>query len=383
MNKKRYIVGLDAGSDYIKIKIDDEEIVKYRNIYSFRDDKYMQHYYSMNGIIAANKSNISSMLDVSITKTSTNTTYNFIFGKQAEEFRKTKEERFNRYKSDDIQLAMNSILCIANTIVRNISKDEWRDELNIDVLLSTGLPYSEREIDGRDDEYIKKFKGEHIINFHNPSYPIKKIKINITDVILINEGEIALRQIIYEKDKFKKIKDKIVYIIDIGCYNVNFIGGTICENHDFKIIPELCVSLKEGNGTAIDLAIDEIKIKYEDSFGIYDKITRLDIIKAIKHKGKIRNENINIEYFYYKKSEIVGRRIGKKIINLTNLIKTKNNIFSIFIVGGGAYNPFIIEPIKEVLEDIGINRELIEVVDGPLDKNIKGYFNYGITNFER
>lgn len=382
MNEKRYIVGLDAGNAYIKIKIEGEEIITYENIYSFRDDKYMELYYSMNGIKAANKSNISSMLDVSVTKTSSNMSYNFIFGKQAEDFRTTNEERFNKYKSDDIKLAMHSIVCIANTIVSNIPKDEWRDELNIEVLLSTGLPYSEFKIYGREEEYIKKFKGEHIINFHNPSYPIKKINININDVILNCEGDYALRQIIYEKDKIEKIKDKIVYIIDIGCYNVNFIGGIVVEDSDFKIIPELCASIRSGNGTAIDLAIEEIKIKYEDMFGIYDKITRLDITKAVKGERTIIDENINIEYFYYKKSELIGRRIGKQIIKLTNLIKNKDNIYSIYIAGGGAYNPFLIEPIKEVLEDHNINRELIEVVDDPLYKNIKGYFNSGIITFE-
>lgn len=385
MHSQSYIVALDAGNACIKVKVGDREIDIYENIYSFRDEKYLTQIY-LDLKKTPNKFNIDRMMDVSVKNGSNNRIHNFIFGKQVLELRINSNERCDNCKSNDMELVNHAIACIANSILKTMNKDEWTENVKVDILLSTGLPYWEFIIDGRKEEYITMFKGEHTINFLHPFYPVKEMKINIINAIVKSEGDMALRQILHEKKNLDDTENKIFYVIDIGFYNINVIGANFPDNIDFTVIPELSYSLKDGLGTAIELTRQDLKTVYSKKLWPFGDITRAEVIEATKknyYERIISGSDINIEPFYQKNCYFIAKRISKNIKScFKDIHKINYNISEIYIVGGGAYDSLIRDSIKEALKEININSDLIKFVDDAEYKNIHGYFTQQIINLE-
>ena len=385
MYSEPYIVALDPGNAWIKVKVGDREIDIYENIYSFRDDQYLTEFYLCLTRIP-NKFNIDRMMDVSVKNGSSNRIHNFIFGKQALDLHINSNERGNSSKSNDMELVNHSIACIANSILKVMDEDKWTENVKVDIILSAGLPYWEFIIAGRKEEYMSMFKGEHTINFLHPCYPVKEMKINIINTTVISEGDMALRQVLYEKKDLNDTENKIFYIIDLGFYNINVIGAHFDENLDFTVIPELSYSLKEGLGIAIELTRQDLKTAYSKKLGPFGEITRAEVIEAAKenyYERKISGSDINIEPFYQKNCYFIAKRISKNIKSyFKDIHKNNYNISEIYIVGGGSYDSLIRDSIKEGLKEININSDLIKFVDDAEYKNIQGYFTQKIIKLE-
>lgn len=376
-----------GGNNSIKLVTESEKEVNYENIYCDIDKEKIEKEYKRNGSIKANKFNIATMLDVKVTSKA-GEERTFIFGKKAERYRTEATERINNYKSDDSQLVYNSIVALANTVVSELdfSKLEGEEELLIEASICTGLPFHEYETADRKEKYAKFFKGSYSIEFLNPSYPIKKVTVALKNVELEIEGLSALRQTLFDENVLENegILEKVVAMIDIGCYTTDIIGGLFYENFDddgnlaigFDTQSDLCQGIINGVGTALDNVISKLKSKYSSKLGQYGDFTRQEIIKAAENENKLINgTEFSIEPFYTDECSKLGSIIGEKFAQLYDASGYKNKILYIYLAGGGSFNKTIVEDFKEKIEQKGFDINNVKLVKSPVYANAKGYFN--------
>ena len=389
--KIRVTAGLDGGNNSLKLDLGNGNVVQYDNIFAPRIEVDLEKEYMRNGKRVANKFNIANMLDVSIK--SGERENSFIFGNQAQKYRTNIKERVNNYKSDDEQLALNSLVALTNTVIANLDKENWEEELNIEVNLCTGLPFHEYETGVRQDKYKKLFVGNHEIKFLNPSYPVKKVNLTVKDVELEIEGLAALKQTIFDKgimdSNHNQIIGKIVSMIDIGCYTTDIVGGIFVDDIDeegnpfvqFDTLSEVCKGIIQGVGTAADNTIKRLKSDNASKLGQYDDFTRQDIFKATSNNGIIPGTDFNIEPTYSEECRKIGNDIGNTFAQLIDASGFRNKLLKIYIAGGGSYVEAIVNEFKKVFEEKGFSNNLIDIVDNPVYANANGYFNIADTTF--
>lgn len=396
--KKIIIAGIDAGNTSIKLQLKDDKNVTYENVYSERIDVDMNLEYQLNSKRSVNKRNIKRLLDVEVFDGEETTS--FIFGEQAKKYKTVISERPNDYKANDKQLVMNSIVSLANSIVSDEMENEnWRevlkDEMDYEASISVGLPFQEYHIEGKKEEYKKNFLKNFKIKFLNPSYPIKIMNLNIKNVDVDIEGNSAIKQTIFEKGIMEKsvqeIADKVVVMIDIGCYSIDVVGGRFLEDEDedgiifadFEIIKKLSQGITQGVGTALDNVISEIKSKYSREIAQHRVFTRQEISDAFTTEEKfISGTKYKIEPFYTNELSKLGIKIGKAFVDMVNAAGYKEEILKIYVAGGGSLNQILMDSFKKYLEEQNYSSDIIEVSDNPIYANARGYYNIAISNFE-
>lgn len=384
------IVGIDGGNNSIKIESGNDKPVNYENIYCNIDAEKMEKEYKRNAKIKANKFNIANMLDVKVT--SNGKTHTFIFGKKAERYRTVAVERVNNYKSDDEQLVLNSIVALVNTTISNMDNSKWKDELNMEISLCTGLPFHEYEIEDRKIKYSDLFKGKYTIEFLNPSYPVRKVNLTIDNVELEIEGLAALKQTLFDENTLENENalNKVVSMIDIGCYTTDIVGGLFFEDCDeegnsyvnFETQSDLCTGIVNGVGTALDNVISKMKNKYSKELGQYGTFTRQEIIKAAESDDKlVGGTEFSIEPFYSDECAKLGTFLGTQFAQVYDESGYKNKILYLYVAGGGSYNEIIINTFKEAISKKGFNDKLVKFINNPVYANAKGYFNIADCKF--
>lgn len=395
---KMIIAGIDAGNTSIKLQLKDGKTVTYENVYSERSDVDMNLEYQLNSKKSVNKRNIRRFLDVKVTDGEEE--ISFIFGEQAKKYKTVIAERPNNYKADDKQLVMNSIVSLANTIIsEEMEKENWtsllKDEMEYEASISVGLPFQEYHIDGKKEEYQKNFQKLFTIEFLNPSYPIRKMKLNIKNVDVDIEGNSAIKQTIFEEGIIERpasdIADKTIAMIDIGCYSIDIVGGRFLEDEDengdifvdFEIIKKLSQGITQGVGTAIDNVIAEIKNKYSKEIAQHRVFTRQEISEAYTTDSKcISGTKYNIEPFYTNELTKLGNKIGKAFVDMVNAAGYKEEMLKIYVAGGGSLNKVLMNSFEDYLVSMNFNKEIIEISENPIYANARGYYNIAISNFE-
>lgn len=400
MSKKNdmIIAGIDAGNTSIKLQLKDDNTVTYENIYAKRSAIDMRSEYELNSKRIANKRNIKRFLDVEVIDDDSK--YSFIFGEQAKKYKTELTERPNAYKANDKQLVVNSIVSLANTIVSNeMNNENWKeilkDEMSYNVSISVGLPFYEYHIEGKKEEYKNNFKKNFKINFLNPSYPIKTMNLNIKNVDVDIEGNSAIKQTIFEKgimDKpINEIVNKVIIMIDIGCYSIDIVGGRFLEDEDedgevfvdFEIVKKLSDGINIGVGSALDNIIMQVKNVYSKEIAQHRVFTRQEIAEAFESENKcIPGTKYNIEPYYTNEIESLGEKIGKVFVDMINAAGYKEEIHSIYIAGGGSLNKILLEKFKAYLIDNNYDVNKIQVSENPLYANARGYYNIALSNFE-
>ena len=386
--KLKTIVGLDGGNNSIKLVLAENEVVNYENIYCDLNEESLEKDWKRNQNRKANKHNLATMLDVKVITGKDKKENKFIFGKKAERYRPTVVERVNDFKTNDEQLIYNSIVALANTVISRIGSDKWEEELELDVDLCTGLPFHEYETKDRKEKYSNKFLGTHIIEFLNPSYPVKKMTVNIKNVELEIEGLAALRQTLFDDGVLEQdnILNKVVAMIDIGCFTSDIVGGIFLEDIDeegnpyttFETQTDLCKGIISGVGTAMDNTRKKMLDAYSSQLGQYDKFTRQEIFRAATNEGAnglIEGTNFSIEPYFTKECNDLGTLIGKEFTQLYKESGYKTKMCKIYVAGGGSYNDKIMKSFRDTLIKEGFDDKLVKIVTDPVYANARGYFN--------
>ncbi|MBQ3420680.1 MAG: hypothetical protein IJH34_03230, partial [Romboutsia sp.] len=293
---KTYKVGADGGNSKIKIVYDDK-YTYYDNIYApnceidykaikFTEeemDEYLRNVLNIRFTWHANKED--KMVQ------------DFLFGKLANTDKTQIKERVNADKSDDIMLVMCTLLCSVNFIIENMDENELKEEMEINLDLSTGLPYHEFKIEELRKKYAEHYEGEHIIEFKDPRYPVKEIKLNVIDGVKVeSEGMCGLKTIIEMQDIINEESEEeylgtLWSLIDIGGFTTDVMGGIIQESKrgiKFDLsVGNLGNGINLGVSSAQDAAIEKINETYKKKLSTFN-ITRAEVNEAELRKGKFK-----------------------------------------------------------------------------------------------
>lgn len=405
MNKKikevSAIVGLDAGNK--SIKLISNIIGKDQIVDDFYDNVYCESYnvklnYDLKRGAMVEKENrpirYKNYLDVSVTRNNALKPDKFIFGKQAVDSGVTLKERVNNYKTDDPMLVSNSLVCIVNTLLKQLDEKSIQDEMVFTIYLAAGLPYHEFIDGGRDKKYKESFQGTHIIEFNNPKYPIKKATVVIENLSIDIEGLAAL----YDNDKVdaliesqdRKLGEKRIFMVDIGCYTTDIIAGKFEYDKSENLLEFMedtvyCKGFTQGVGNALDPTVLALKEKYADVLGQNGTITRRDIDDAVENEGIIEGTDFEIEPYHTQNCITFANELSDYFTNIIILSagQIKQKINKIYIAGGGAKKPQITETfINKVSEKLGISTSSFELIKEPVFANARGYFGLAYAIYE-
>lgn len=377
--KKTYDLSADGGNTSIKV-IYDGKFTNYDNIYA-KDSSI--EYDAMNFDDEDMDEFLRDILNVRFTwhlGAKDEMVQEFLFGKLATNNKSDVDERVNADKSDDIMLNMVTILSGVNFMLENMDEKELKPEMELDINLSTGLPYHEYRIKTLRDKYAEHFLGSHIIENIDPRYPVKKIKVNIKNCKVNSEGMSALYTTITTKgiineDTKDELLDTVWCMIDIGGYTTDIVGGIFREKKNgFKLetIDRLGKGLTYGISTAQDRAIDNIKKKYTDNDQVKSsfKITRKEItvaeMKEGDLKGILNNKfKTNTTEFTNPEYKKIGKNIGNDFTQLFIKNAQMDSLKKIYVAGGGSLNEVVVSTLIKELVSRGIDKDIIEVITSP------------------
>lgn len=396
-NKKTIYFGLDAGNTSIKLKAGKNISDNYQNIYSYVDENQRKEIYELSGHTKLNKYNIKRNIDVNVCDGES--TVSFIFEENAREKADNIKERENINKSDDKQLICNSMVSLANSLIsKEMENENWEDsleeEMEYNVYVVAGLPYKEYQKNGAKEKYKENLIKRFTIDFVNPSYPVKRVILNVLDARIDIEGYSAIKQTIAEKKLLalgpKVLKNKVVQLIDIGCYSIDVLGGEFNidideegnETMKFLRLSSLCFGLSKGIGTALDKVI-ELILNSDLEISQHTTITRNDITEAYKdNNGLISGTDISINPYYEKELNKIIDDFAKTLLDHNKKSGKENNLLKLYIAGGGSVNEVVLDRLKKKLKE-RYKDEMIEVTDNPIYANANGYYNTARVTFKK
>ncbi|UYZ38949.1 hypothetical protein OD350_29110 (plasmid) [Clostridium beijerinckii] len=384
-----YYIGADGGNTKLKL-IYNNQYTNYDNIYAV--DSPID-YNAMNLTEEDMDEYLRNILNVRFTwhnGQADKRIREFLFGELATISRSDLQERLNADKSDDLMLTMTTILGSVNFILENMDPKELKEEMEFNLKLSTGLPYHEYKIPTLRDKYKNHYEGEHVIEFFDPRFPVRKVTVNIGETIVNSEGMSALEttingQGVLTEETKEFLMDTVWVMIDIGGYTTDIVGGIFRKKKNgikLETIDRLSKGLKYGVSTAQDKAIDRMKEHYKDKVTTSTfNVTRKEINNAEMREGKFKGI-INNRYktnttdFTYEEYRKLGRKIGNDFTQLYNANGQMDSLEKIYIAGGGALNEEVTKELISELDSRGISKELIQIVDSPnpVYVNAVGYY---------
>lgn len=384
--KVKVAIGLDAGNSSFKL-ISNGQAVSYENVFAPRRkvEEALERDYDLGG---SKFDELRDMLDVSITKEGEIIGEEFLLGSQASKYKKFVQERKTYLdKAQDEHLVRRGIVTMVTTVLEAMEKDELQDEMEMQLNVCTGLPYNEYKNKENIEKYISYFKGNHIIEFLNPNFPVKKVKVSIPNVVVDIEGMAALKQIIADKQltqgNISEIANKVVSIIDIGCFTTDIVAGTfrVVDSENGKRVvfdanALLCIGIKDGIGNAMDSVLKRLMKKYP---AIKDgDYTRNDIVQAIQNtynENCIPGTDFNIEPEFSRECMKLAKSLADAYIDLYSNTGYQNAIYKIYISGGGVLTESVVKCFDEMIKKT-LGENLVEVItDEPIYANAKGYSN--------
>lgn len=384
-------IGGDGGNSKIKI-IYNNKYTSYDNIYA-KDS--LVDYNAMNLTDEDMDEYLRDVLNVRFTYHNGKDdmqVQEFLFGEIATNNKSDLEERVNADKSDDLMLTMSTILSAVTFVLENKEQEEIKPEMTLELNFSTGLPYHEFKIIALREKYKAHYEGQHIIEFLDPRSPVKKLTVNINHVLVNSEGMSALEttiksQGVLTEETKEFLIDTVWCMIDIGGFTTDIIGGIFRKRKSgikLETIDRLSKGLNYGISTSQNAAIEKIKNHYNDNDNVKTstlKISRKDInnaeLREGKFKGILNNRyRTNTTEFTYDEYRKLGRKIGNDFTQLFIENAQMDSLEKIYVAGGGSLNSEVIDSLISELENRGINKEIIEVVESPnpVYVNAVGYY---------
>ena len=381
-----YNIIADAGNSTIKIIHNDK--------YCIYDNVYAQNVYiNYVGINSEEDEYLKDILNVKFISHAgeeIEESQEFVFEDFATLYKNELEERLNIDKSSDPMMTKVTVLAAVNYILEHIESDNIEENMEINISLTIGLPINEYKIRVLREKYRNSFKGKHKIEFKDPRYPVKDILVNINNVNIKMEGLSALSALtkVGEISKEKELLlDNVYYVIDIGGYCTNIVGGIIREEKQkvkLEIIDKFNKGLNYGISSAQDVAIEKIIRKYEGNVYSRFTITRKQIrdaeLREGIHKNIINNKfRTNTAEFTKDEYKKLGKKIADdfaKFIYLNRDFSYRDILKKIYITGGGALNNIVVESIIQRLEFYEINKTIVEIAKSinPVYANAVGYY---------
>lgn len=316
-----------------------------------------------------NEGNALDELHVKITSDAVKNNGVYMVGTLASRFSTADQSSIHDRKGESDQTMILMLTAIAYDAAISNVNDEI---INVDYLLSTGLPIDESKMDGSRAKFAEKLKnGMHQVEFlETPGLKNKKVRINFADVYVNTEGNAAMINITMD-DSYKPrnidLLKKNVLISDMGGNTTDF--AVIRAG---KIDNEYSSGVPLGIGIILDDIIREVHSKHRYPFK-----TRRELVECIiaddpyivRPKGspesikEIVDKHLkSFAVKQYKELEYMWNRIG--------------NLHAIQAVGGTAYL------LKDFLIDLNIEKSSLILysskkvpmkVSGALRKRIKNF----------
>ena len=410
----KVIAGIDGGNNTLKLwlelqkdsnvnaKAEPIKCITIDNIFCNRDDVTQETNYKLKqgrGVLT-NPKVLSKMLDVSITSKDEKEGFKFLLGDVAKLDQANSRERANNWKSEDKQLARNIIVAIANAIVSNLDESilkEGIDEIEVTVVACTGLPFHEFSVDNTVEDYVRKIEGNHVVEFLNPQYPVKKVNVNVERLFVEIEGLAALRQThfnlkILNQKSLDDLINRVSCMVDIGSGTTDIAGGIFVTDFDddgnekiiFEPNGDLCKGIVQGVGNPMDYTIKILQKENQKLLGQNGKITRKQILEAYLSESKnIPGLGLSIEPYFSAECERFGKDIAERFVETFNASGYKANMFKIFLSGGGSLINEIVTSFKNTLDECGYDSEKVVIIDNPVYANATGYFNIAKSRYAK
>lgn len=394
-DKNKFNVEVDAGNYSIKVLLE-SDFEKFTNVFIGADEKAVKEMFRNESYTNRSDETIYNSLYVSFKLSSDENAVDFLFDDRAIDIKESKYRK-NKEKSDDKQLVRNALLSIVALHIKKMKIEDYKEELNLEINVSTGLPVNEWKNAKNIKSYMDLFKGKHTIEFKDnyikDTLGIKKVNLNVLDVDVQVEGMAALQllsnfsldEICKEQEKSEKeimvqYKDKIVVVIDIGKHTTDI--AAIVYKYDkrsetlrIKTVNELVDGIDKGIGDIIQDVINEISEK--KLIDRKKKLTEEDILNAIiTWDGLITSCDLNIKKIYNANIEHFSNKLSEKFIEKCNEYGFRQDLKLILLSGGGSNDKHLIETFKSSLKENNYDKDIVEVMNDycePVYANVFGY----------
>lgn len=396
-----YDCSADGGNSTIKTLVEGEQYLSIPNVVASREKLD----YKMSPNLKESKTGVNR-LDVSVSRKFGEENSNessYLLGALAEQFKGLATPRQAGDKCNDSQLCSNMLASVAYSILKYkiVKGKELNENENVKVRLSTGLPFSEWENEGKQELFKNNLHGKHKIKFNNPFFVdmlgVETITLDVKDVIVNIEGESSLTPVLRLKFKdmdLRSLDGKIISVIDIGA------GTTEVVTKEFQIEydeedDEFNVDLSQANVTAgtvghlskgLAVGISDIYdnvIKDVKKNSDLDTISRRDIEIALGKRGVrdgqagwLLGKDINIMESFERHATALGADLARTTYEIYKKGNVRLNIYKIFVTGGGSHIKALVDSFKSTMAEQGIKIELIESLDepNPVYSNVIGYY---------
>lgn len=385
----------DGGNNSIKVVVDGQDAIVYDNIYSLN---YHEIDYDMQPNAKKSRFLGCDVLDVTIetnTDSKESITENLLFGDFAKRqsvnseitLRETKE-----LKSEDDALTRNILISLAATYVSNKIKNEesLTANENIDVILSTGLPYKEFSIKKCRDTMKSRLIGKHTIKFNHPYFKqlgLQDVTLNVKDVIVKIEGDAAIDSMTLSgdcslvenyKENLLALNKQKVFGIDVGRGTSEIIGKQFNyydseEGLSYDILGKMCKGISKGIGDIIYETYIEAKNKYGN-------LDLNDVEYAFKpsniHFGIIEGTTIDLTETF---NVMLIKFAQEIVIIFSGLFSSEADRLSVrrvYLAGGGSSFSLLKETIENGLKIKGFSNLDVVVTENPdpILANVYGYY---------
>ncbi|MEG0296745.1 MAG: hypothetical protein RR620_08495 [Clostridium sp.] len=325
----------------------------------------------------------------------------FLFGDMAKNWDSSRDFDGIANKHNNNVIIENSIASVAACFAQNVIllEKEKSENIRLNVALSVGLPVLEYGNEDSRDEFTKRLKGVHLVEFLSPYFHkngIRKITVNVERIELFREGEAALNSlarfsehpIITDEIKYE-YDGKIVSGIDLGKGSTDGITATFkvltdSEGNEYQklhIEKEKCLALR---GVSRDYKEVMLALQPKDT---ENELTMISIEQALKRKpealrGKIKelgNEDMLPEF-----RSVVKFHTDEIAESYKGTVKNHKNILIIYISGGASEIPELVESLKasfiKAYNLTGIHAEnfIKKIVTcsnpSPIIANVEGYY---------
>lgn len=409
--KTIYNCAIDGGNSSINIVIDGENFK--RSFPSIQSDPLPAKANYNNAIMSRNTSDqlwnklhVETELHINNPKV----TYRseFLFGNMAEEYQKDLRSRGNREKYQDKDLAKWMIASLSYALLEKKMKEESYvikkdDTLQININLSTGLPYREAIDQRKQQEWANMFQGVHRTNFKHPIFNNLTIELVIEKVLVFIEGEMGLNLEIYKTGGIvdttpaDALLNKKMVMIDIGGHTTELVTLAFelfqddsydeydISDDEIEVIPvtkaHLTDGIERGIKTIMEDVITEVQEQYRLEVGKPLKVlTSRDIELAFSQKGKLSGkigyilpEQIYVKGIFDRQAQNLAMDVVQKLHTLFQG-HSISELDTIFMCGGGSRFSSITDTIRKELSILGYNSEKIFSVDDPIFANARGYY---------
>ena len=245
-----------------------------------------------------------------------------------------------------------TLIVLLTAIALDAVKNNNEDEINVEYLLSTGLPMDESKVEGSRTAFADKIKnGRHIVEFiTTPRYAGKVVTISFKDVFVNTEGYAAMVNLTMDDD-YKpmnvELLKKNVLIDDMGGNTTDF---AVIRNG--QIDSEYSTGIPLGIGPSLDDIMADVYTEHRFRFKTRRELVANIIADSDNYIIRPQGQVISIKPIVDKHFKILAEDHYNQLQRVWSKV---GNIHSVEAVGGTAFM------IKDFLNQINKDRYNFEL----------------------